>query len=82
MGSGATCITPAVASCASFIAIGADNAAKASYCQSLNYPGNDACGYSSGDNCAAAACNQFTVSGATADLKAASCKSLTIDGTI
>ena len=82
MGSGATCISPTVASCASFIAIGADNAEKARYCQSMNYPGNDACGYSSGDNCAAAACNQFTANGATADLKATSCKSLTTDGTI
>ena len=80
MGSGATCVTPATTSCTTFIAIGADNAAKAIYCQSLVYPGSDACGYSSGENCAAAACNQFTPSGATADLKAAFCKPLIIDG--
>ena len=57
MGSGATCISPAVASCGSFVAIGADNNAKAIYCQGLNYPGNDACGYTSGVNCASAACD-------------------------
>ena len=73
MGSGATCVVPiatsgATSGCVGFIAIGADQTAKNTYCFSLKIPGTDTCGYTAGDtNCSSSTCANFAAVGTTAD---------------
>ena len=89
MGAGSTCDVPiatsgATSGCIGYLAIGADNAAKNTYCFSLKIPGTDSCGFTSGDtNCSSSTCANYAAVGATADLKNSYCKSVVkIDGTI
>ena len=73
MGSSSTCDVPiatagAVSGCVGFVAIGADNAAKNTYCFSLKIPGTDTCGFTAGDtNCSSSTCANYAAVGTTAD---------------
>ena len=53
---GSNCAVAAIATCANFVAIGADTQTKATYCYGLAIDGAPNCGYSSGDMCAASTC--------------------------
>ena len=54
--SGLNCAVSAAASCANFVAIGADAAAKLAYCYALALDGAPNCGYVSGEMCVASTC--------------------------